>query len=179
MLKHTRFSLFLALIMLITCIDSSAQLDTLGKKHREGYYHAMRVGFGTEGTEYAELGYARMILHERGADAFSTSYSFYGGAQISFSGSGDSDQYIYGAKAGFENTIYWTVIWGAEARYLTTPDHDWQLYFTPKIGLTKSNIVSLVYGINLPEEDNLEQVSRHQFSLTINISKRLLRDYFK
>lgn len=176
---HARFFSFLILITLITCIDSSAQPDTLSKKNREGYYHALRVGFGTEGTEYAELGYARMILHERGSNAFSTSYCFYGGAQVNFPGSGDSDQYIYGAKAGFENTIYWTVIWGVEGRYLTTSDHDWQLYFTPKIGLTKSNIASITYGINLPEQDNLEQVSRHQFSLTINISKRLFRDYFK
>ncbi|HEY3429642.1 MAG TPA: hypothetical protein VGK39_03125 [Cyclobacteriaceae bacterium] len=174
----TKFSLIL-FIILIVAVDAAAQIDSLNTKHREGYYHALRVGFGTEGTQYAEVGYARMILHERGANSFSTSYTFYGGAQINFPGSGESDQYIYGAKAGFENTIYWAVIWGAEIRYLTTRDHDWQLYFTPKIGLTKSNIASIVYGINLPEQDNLEQVSRHQFSLTVNLSKRLFRDYFK
>ena len=137
-------------------------------------YNALRVGVGFEKSPYMELGYTILNISEK--DLSSGSFAFYFGGQITRNVTGGPNDYLYGGKFGFE-TSWLILMWGLELKYLTNEDQS-QMFFTPKVGVSLLGGASLLYGYNTPTKNNkLSEVGQHQISLTVQLSKKLLRDF--
>lgn len=153
-------------------MKSDAQADS-SMTDRSGVYNAIRAGIGLEKTPYLELGYSRIGIVDKG---WAGSICFYVTGQVNLSNEDENGEYFYGGKVGFETA--WVIgMWGAEIKYLANDKHS-QVYFTPKVGLSAVGFVSILYGYNVPAKDKLDEIGKHQISITINWSKKVVR-YFK
>lgn len=165
---------FLTLTILLgVCLiqnKANGQVEEQSNKAVSKYYNTIRIGVGIEKSGYAEVGYSRLIIFDKGLN--SGSVNFYASGQFNLV---QNDTNIYGGKIGFETS--WMIgMWGVELKYLTNNKYS-QLYFTPKIGLSLLGAASLLYGYNIPKQDKLEHIGRHQISLTLNLNKRLISDF--
>jgi len=162
-------TLMLLLCVCLTPESTRAQQAVEKSKSASKHYNAIRIGVGIEKSGYAELGYSRLIISDKGLN--SGSVNFYAAGQFSLVQNGTS---IYGGKLGFE-TCWMIGMWGAELKYLTNNQNS-QLFFTPKIGLSLLGAASLLYGYNIPHSNELQPIGRHQISITVNVNKRLFED---
>lgn len=137
-------------------------------------YAPLRIGVGFEKSPYAELGFSFLNITDKGFS--SGSFCFYTAGQLTRNVTGGPTDYLYGGKIGFE-TCWFVLMWGAELKYLTN-EKESQLFFTPKAGISMLGGASLCYGYNTPTRKNkLEEIGKHQISLTVHLSKQLLRDF--
>lgn len=135
------------------------------------WHNALRLGIGFEKATYFELGFSRLYITDKGLGG---SACFYGSGQISLPTKSENSRYLYGAKLGFETS--WTMgMWAIELKYLTDNTNS-QMYLTPKVGLSGVGVISLLYGYNVKlNEDDLLAVSSHQISLTVNLSRKIVK----
>lgn len=137
-------------------------------------YNSLRLGLGIEKSPFIEIGYSRLFIVDKGLN--SGSACFYIAGQLNRVITENQSDYAYGGKIGFE-TAWMVGIWGAEVKYLTTGTKS-QWFFTPRIGLSLLGSASLLYGINTPTKKNkLDEIGRHQISLIVNFSKRLIKEF--
>jgi hypothetical protein len=141
---------------------------------KSSLYNNLRLGLGLEKNPFIEVGFSRLIIEDKGLN--SGSFCFYVSGQVNKILTESQSDYTYGGKIGFE-TAWMIGMWGAEVKYLTTGTKS-QWFFTPRIGLSLLGSASLLYGINLPTKSNkINEIGRHQISLTVNVSKRLMKEF--
>lgn len=168
----TLMTRFIALmILLFIATDATAQADS-SATDRSGFYNALRLGVGLEKSPYLELGYSRIGIADKG---WGGSVGFYVAGQVSVAERQENSRYLYGAKVGCE-TAWMIGMLGAEIKYLTDRARS-QVYFTPKVGLSAVGFMSILYGYNIPKDDDLAEIGSHQISITLNWSRKLIRDF--
>lgn len=157
---------------LIIVTNAFSQVDSAAVNN-SNFYNSLRLGLGVEKNPFFEIGFSRLVVVDKGLN--SGSICFYGSGQFNAILTESESKYLYGGKIGFE-TAWMVGMWGAEVKCLTTGINS-QWFFTPRIGLSLLGTTSILYGINLPTKDNkLNEIGRHQISLTVNLSKRLMKD---
>ena len=174
---ETRFSstrilgFLLFLVVSRTFAQDVGVADTINRKPFERYWTRPRVvprlGLGVQDAAFVEAGLAfhKIYVHPL-ALASSSPY-------VSLEGVIIEDDYIVGAKAGYEVVAGLFGV-AADVTYYTDFNRE-SVIITPKAGVSVFGFVNLFYGYNVTlSQDEFKSIDRNRFSLTFNLN----RDYF-
>lgn len=171
--------LFITTIFLIISLNGYCQMDTSKGKDlnkKEGYkewskYHtAIRIGAGINKSFFSELGVKRQKFYYN--DLGYASKGFYTSLEWVPINSNYNEKNIFGLKGGYEITARIITI-GVEGKFQTNFNKT-DFIITPKIGL--GFFANFFYGYNFSFYNSpFESISKHQFSLILNIEDILLK----
>ncbi|NJM26027.1 MAG: hypothetical protein HC859_11600 [Bacteroidia bacterium] len=163
------------LLLTSTCASVCAQdnpslPDSIVAKNTERYWTRKRVvpraGLALQETASVEVGLAYHSIYVHPLSLASA------GPYITFEGIIRDDFVIVGPKAGYEFTAGLVGIAADVTWY--TDFSEYSLMATPKAGLSLLGFASLMYGYNIPLNDNeFKSISRNRISLVFNLN----RDY--
>lgn len=174
-LNYLHFSRLVSLTVLLTLIFTSSygqgdKADTL--RRIEGYKQwtkertSLRIGLGTQGSFYSEIGISRLkyIYNDLG----------YGATNKYVSTEWTPNRNVWGFKGGYEMNLRVLAI-GIEGKYQTDFGKS-DFVITPKIGLGVIGMLNLFYGYNISTHGRpFDNVAPNQFSLNVNLNRQFLR----
>jgi hypothetical protein len=164
----------LAILLFFVVFRTYAQdmgADTVHRKPFERYWTQSRLvprlGLGVQDGAFVEAGlsYHQIYVHPLALAS--------AGPYVTVEGVIIEDDYIVGAKAGYEVVAGLFGV-AADITYYTDFNRE-SVVATPKAGVSVFGFVNLFYGYNITlSQDEFKSIDRNRFSLTFNLN----RDYF-